>query len=95
MSWSRSPLLKCSIQRCAAARTACSCLALGRLTASQPDNIRSTKRAAKIFDTFQQIDNSMSRKTDGTGLGLTISKRLARLIDAELSVESKLGEGSI
>ncbi len=49
----------------------------------------------KIFDSFQQIDNSMSRKTMGTGLGLAISKRLANLIEGDLTVESELGSGSV
>ena len=48
----------------------------------------------KIFDSFQQIDNSMSRKSAGTGLGLAISKRLAALIDADLKVESEISQGS-
>lgn len=48
----------------------------------------------KIFESFQQIDNSMSRKTDGTGLGLAISKRLARLVDGDLLVKSEFGVGS-
>lgn len=49
----------------------------------------------KIFDSFEQIDNSMSRKTMGTGLGLAISKRLAKLIEGDLTVESELGDGSV
>jgi len=47
-----------------------------------------------IFDKFQQADNSRMRQYGGTGLGLTIAKSLVALMDGEMSVISKLGEGS-
>ncbi|MEM8860663.1 MAG: ATP-binding protein [Chloroflexota bacterium] len=47
-----------------------------------------------IFDPFKQVDNSFSKNFAGTGLGLAISMRLAKLIGAELSVNSELNAGS-
>ena len=47
-----------------------------------------------IFDTFQQEDGQISRKFGGTGLGLAISKRLANMLNGDIKVSSKRGEGS-
>ncbi len=52
-------------------------------------------RAEQIFDPFVQADSSITRRFGGTGLGLSISRRLARLLDGELTVDSELGRGSI
>ena len=48
-----------------------------------------------IFERFKQADSSVSRKYGGTGLGLPISLRLARLMGGDILVESKPGEGSL
>jgi signal transduction histidine kinase len=48
----------------------------------------------RIFDRFYRVDSSRSRATGGEGLGLAIAQRIAQLHHAELSVESRLGEGS-
>ena len=47
-----------------------------------------------IFDEFRQADDSTSRKYGGTGLGLTIAMKYARLLGGGLTVESTLGQGS-
>jgi signal transduction histidine kinase len=49
---------------------------------------------AKIFEEFQQADNSITRKKGGTGLGLAISKRIIEMHGGHIWVESQLGQGS-
>jgi len=47
-----------------------------------------------IFESFNQGDNSTTRKYGGTGLGLAISKSLALLMGGDVELKSRLGEGS-
>lgn len=49
----------------------------------------------KIFDKFFRAENFQTRETSGTGLGLYVTMKLARLLHAEMSVESELGKGSV
>jgi signal transduction histidine kinase/CheY-like chemotaxis protein/HAMP domain-containing protein len=48
----------------------------------------------RVFEEFQQIDTSNSRKYKGTGLGLAIAKNYARLLGGNLTVYSEIGKGS-
>ena len=53
-----------------------------------PENLQ------RIFDPFWQVEQRSTRKAGGTGLGLSVSRSLARLIGGEISVESEFGKGS-
>ena len=55
----------------------------------------SDKKLAGLFDPFVQLDSSVSRRHEGTGLGLTISRRLANLLGGDITMRSTLGVGSV
>lgn len=48
-----------------------------------------------IWEEFRQVSEGRARSYQGTGLGLTITKRTVELMDGTITVESKLGEGSV
>lgn len=48
----------------------------------------------KLFNTFSRIENGTTRYIEGTGLGLALCRRLLRMMDGEIGVESKFGSGS-
>ena len=55
----------------------------------------SPEQQARLFQSFTQADSSTTRKYGGTGLGLVISRRLARLMGGDLTVESTPGKGTV
>ena len=54
----------------------------------------SSEQQERLFQSFQQAENNISRKFGGTGLGLAISKNIIEMMGGEIWVESELGNGS-
>ncbi|MBR5361636.1 MAG: response regulator, partial [Lachnospiraceae bacterium] len=49
----------------------------------------------RIFESFSQVDSKRNREVEGTGLGLAISRRLIRLMNGTIEVDSEYGVGSV
>jgi signal transduction histidine kinase len=47
-----------------------------------------------VFEPFQQVGEVYASRTPGTGLGLSVSRQLARLLGGDVTAQSTIGEGS-
>jgi len=54
----------------------------------------SPAKIENLFQPFTQVDASMTRKYSGTGLGLAITQRFCHMLGGDLTVESRLDQGS-
>lgn len=53
------------------------------------------QQIGRIFDNFQQADNSITRRFGGSGLGLSLSSQLAHMMNGEIKVQSVVDHGSV
>jgi PAS domain S-box-containing protein len=66
----------------------------GSLTIELEDTGMGIEDTSKIWDSFQQSDESITRTHGGTGLGLTICRELTAMLEGQISVTSQLGRGT-
>lgn len=65
-----------------------------KVTVSDTGIGMSEDQLGRVFDEFNQADESMSKRYGGTGLGLSICKRLVKLMSGDISLDSELGVGT-
>ena len=52
------------------------------------------EKLPNIFDRFYQVDDSSTREGEGTGIGLTLTRELVKILGGEITVESEPGKGT-
>ena len=57
--------------------------------------IMTPEQQAKLFEEFSQADAATAQRFGGTGLGLALSRKLARMMGGDVTVASELGKGSV
>jgi len=50
---------------------------------------------ARIFESFYQVDSTLTKNAQGTGLGLAVVRQIAELHDGSVVIESEVGQGSV
>ena len=66
-----------------------------RVSVSDTGRGIAAEQLARVFEPFVQVDARLTRTQEGVGLGLAISRDLARGMGGDLSAESTLGQGSV
>lgn len=54
-----------------------------------------SEKLSHIFDRFYQVDNTLTRSNEGTGIGLALVKELCELVEGKIDVQSEVGKGTI
>ena len=57
--------------------------------------VMTPEQQAKLFEEFTQADTSTAQRFGGTGLGLALSRKLARMMGGDVTVTSESGKGSV
>ncbi|HKF09358.1 MAG TPA: ATP-binding protein [Xanthobacteraceae bacterium] len=68
---------------------------LRRVNAAGHSGIGISEQQAKLFQDFTQADSLTARRYGGTGLGLALSRKLARMMGGDVTVTSEPGKGSV
>src|SRR5262249_13977475 len=68
---------------------------LSGVAASDTGSGMTAEQQAKLFEEFTQADASTAQNFGGTGLGLALSRKLARMMGGDVTVKSELGKGSV
>jgi signal transduction histidine kinase len=65
------------------------------LAVADTGNGLTAEQQAKLFQDYVQADATTARRYGGTGLGLALSRKLARMMDGDITVTSEAGKGSV
>ena len=68
---------------------------MGHIIVSDTGIGMSDQDIPKALSSFGQVDNKLSRKYEGTGLGLPLTKKLVEIMDGKFDLQSKPGKGTV